>query len=297
MPLYLTNVAQMHAIRNFSNITSQLNTCYQRLSSGKRINSAKDDPAGLQIADRLTSQINGYKQGNRNLNDGLALTQTMDGALDETVNMLQRIRTLAVQAASGTYSDNERMSINSEVQQLCQEITRISKKTTFGGAPILGVASGGFYVRGGIAIQCSGAAGDTITIPGFASGFSMSGLSSYTNCATSSSFIQKDGDSVRFSLSSAQNAQSVLANIDKYIGAVSSYQGTLGGLQNRFESAIRLNDTMATNLSDARSRIQDTDYAEEAANLAKLSVQQQVATMMMQRIGQSKNIILSLLQS
>ena len=125
----------------------------------------------------------------------------------------------------------------------------------------------------------------------------MSGLSSYTNCATSSSFIQKDGDSVRFSLSSAQNAQSVLANIDKYIGAVSSYQGTLGGLQNRFESAIRLNDTMATNLSDARSRIQDTDYAEEAANLAKLSVQQQVATMMMQRIGQSKNIILSLLQS
>lgn len=133
MALYLTNIAAMHNMRSLSSINAGLDTVYKRLSSGKRINSAKDDPAGLQIADRLTSQINGYKQGSRNLSDGLALAQTMEGALDETTDMLQKIRTLAVQAANGTYDDASREAINSQVQQLCQEITRIGKKTTFGG--------------------------------------------------------------------------------------------------------------------------------------------------------------------
>ena len=116
MALYLTNIAAMHNMRSLSSINAGLDTVYKRLSSGKRINSAKDDPAGLQIADRLTSQINGYKQGSRNLSDGLALAQTMEGALDETTDMLQKIRTLAVQAANGTYDDASRVAINSQVQ-------------------------------------------------------------------------------------------------------------------------------------------------------------------------------------
>lgn len=145
MALYLTNIAAMHNMRSLSSINAGLDTVYKRLSSGKRINSAKDDPAGLQIADRLTSQINGYKQGCRNLSDGLALAQTMEGALDETTDMLQKIRTLAVQAANGTYDDASRAAINSQVQQLCQEITRIGKKTTFGGTVILDGNQGGFY--------------------------------------------------------------------------------------------------------------------------------------------------------
>ncbi|MGN0914773.1 MAG: flagellin [Succinivibrio sp.] len=295
MALYLTNITGMHCTRTLSNVTSQLDTVYKRLSPGFRINSAKDDPAGLQISNRLTSQINGYKQANRNLNDGLSIAQTMEGALDETVNMLQRIRVLAVQAANGTYDDISRATITGEVEQLCQEITRIAKHTNFGGQTLLN-GKEGFFLTGGIKIQASGNAGDYITIPGFEDGFSLSGLSSYLGLS-SSNFITMGSEGLRFSLSTADNAQGVLGNIDKYISAVSAYQGTLGGVQNRFESAIRLNDIMGENLSDARSRIRDTDYAEEAANLAKLSIQQQICANLLPQIMQNKNIILSLLSN
>lgn len=291
MALFLTNTALQSCTRYMSNITSSLNTVYKRLASGKRINSAKDDPAGFQIANRLTSQINGYKQGNRNLNDGLSYAQAAEGALDETVNMLQRIRVLAIQAANGTYDDGSRSAINAEVEQLSLEITRIAKKTNYAGIPLL---SGGSK---GVLIQCSGQANDTIEIPCFSSGFTVSGLATYLNADASSFFETTADGEFRFSLSTAQNAQDVLANIDQFINAVTAYQGTLGGVQNRFESAIRLNDVMAENLSDARSRIEDTDYAEEAANLAKLNIQQQVCAMMMKQAAQSKNIILQLLQN
>ena len=138
MALYVnTNVSSINAQRKLANSTLALNTSYQRLSSGLRINSSKDDAAGLQIADRLTSQINGLNQGNRNANDGIALAQTIEGALDETTNMLQRIRTLAVQAANGTNTEKDRKALQEEVNSLCQEITRIGQKTTFAGAHVL----------------------------------------------------------------------------------------------------------------------------------------------------------------
>ncbi len=138
MALYVnTNVSSINAQRKLANSTLALNTSYQRLSSGLRINSSKDDAAGLQIADRLTSQINGLNQGNRNANDGIALAQTIEGALDETTNMLQRIRTLAVQAANGTNTEKDRKALQEEVDSLCQEITRIGYKTTFAGAHVL----------------------------------------------------------------------------------------------------------------------------------------------------------------
>ena len=138
MALYVnTNVSSINAQRKLTNATNSLNTTYQRLASGLRINSAKDDAAGLQISDRLTSQINGLNQGNRNANDGIALAQVMEGALDETTNMLQRIRTLAIQAANGTNSSKDRESIQQEVTQLCTEITRIACKTTYAGEVVL----------------------------------------------------------------------------------------------------------------------------------------------------------------
>ena len=138
MALYVnTNVSSLNAQRKLTNATNSLNTSYQRLASGLRINSAKDDAAGLQIADRLTAQINGLNQGNRNANDGIALAQTIEGALDETTNMLQRIRTLAVQAATGTNTTQDRQSLQEEVTALCHEITRIAEKTTFAGQEIL----------------------------------------------------------------------------------------------------------------------------------------------------------------
>lgn len=296
MPLYLTNIASMSAVRSLNNVTSGLDTVFQRLSSGKRINSAKDDPAGLMIADRLTAQINGYKQGSRNLNDGLSVAQTMEHALDESKGMLQRIRTLAIQAASGTYSDEERKAIDIEAQELCNEITRISKSTTFGGAQILSGNTGGlFSSNGSIDIQCSGNVGDKISIPGFQDGFSMSGLASHLQISTSANYVKTNGSSLTFSLTSAANAESVIGCIDKYINSVSTYQAQLGAVQNRMESAIRLNGTMHENLSDARSRITDTDYAEEASKLAELMVRQQVIASLFSRIINSKSIILSLL--
>ena len=138
MALYVnTNVSSLNAQRKLTNATNSLNVSYQRLSSGLRINSAKDDAAGLQISDRLTSQINGLNQGNRNANDGIALAQTIEGALDETTNMLQRIRTLAVQASTGTNTTKDRQALQEEVTALCDEITRIAEKTTFAGQSIL----------------------------------------------------------------------------------------------------------------------------------------------------------------
>ncbi len=144
MALYVnTNVSSLNGRNKLSNATNNLNTTYQRLSSGLRINSAKDDSAGLQISDRLTTQINGLNQGNRNTADGIALMQTMEGALDEMGTMLQRIRTLAVQSANGTNTKADREAITAESDQLGAEITRIAQQTTFGGQKILASAKVG----------------------------------------------------------------------------------------------------------------------------------------------------------
>src|SRR5574344_698801 len=138
MALYVnTNTSSINARRQLSNSTNSLDTSYERLASGLRINSAKDDAAGLQISDRLTSQINGLEQGNRNAQDGISFAQTAEGAMDEMTTMYQRIRTLALQSANGTNSDNDRAALQQEVVQLCSEIDRISRDTTFGGEKIL----------------------------------------------------------------------------------------------------------------------------------------------------------------
>ena len=163
MALYVnTNVSSLNAQRKLTNATNNLNVSYQRLSSGLRINSSKDDAAGLQISDRLTSQINGLNQGNRNANDGIALAQTIEGALDETTNMLQRIRTLAVQAATGTNTEKDRQALQEEVTALCEEITRISQKTTFAGQQVLNGTES--YQNGGLlrVYQRDAAAADTL---------------------------------------------------------------------------------------------------------------------------------------
>ena len=181
MALYITNIAAMSAGRSLSNATSALNTIYQRLSSGLRINSAKDDPAGLQISNRLTSQIEGLKQGSRNASDGQALANTAEGALDEITDMLQRIRTLAIQSANGTNTTADRLAINAEVTELCAEITRISCRTTFGGAKILcGLANVNgestlLNAQGRISIQVGADAYDTIDID-LSQGFALSSI-------------------------------------------------------------------------------------------------------------------------
>src|SRR5574344_692577 len=180
MSIYVnTNVTSLNSQSKLSNATHSLDTTYKRLSSGLRINSAKDDAAGLQISNRLSSQINGLNQGNRNANDGIALAQTAEGAMDEIHSMLQRIRTLSVQSANGTNTTADRNSIQAEVDQLSNEITRIACKTTFGGKQILAGAKKGdsslLDSEGKCAFQVGANADDTISV-GLSSSFTLSGI-------------------------------------------------------------------------------------------------------------------------
>lgn len=295
MSIYVnTNVTSLNTTNKLSKATNSLDTTYKRLSSGYRINSAKDDAAGLQISDRLTSQINGLKQGNRNANDGIALAQTAEGALDEVHTMLQRIRTLSVQAANGTNTTADRTSIQGEVSQLCSEINRIACKTTFGKQEILSGAGKGLVgADGKIAFQVGANANDTTSVS-LSSGFTIEQMKT----AAGSKITTVDDADKRgktFDVSTASKAQDVLADIDSFIGFVDKKRGEFGAVQNRLESTISNQSNIAENESDARSRIRDTDYAEEAANLSQQNIIQQAATSMLTQANSRPQIALSLL--
>ena len=302
MSIYVnTNVSSINTTNKLAKATHSLDTTYKRLSSGYRINSAKDDAAGLQISDRLTSQINGLKQGNRNANDGIALAQTAEGALDEVHTMLQRIRTLSVQSANGTNTTEDRVSIQGEVSQLCAEINRIACKTTFGGSEILsGKDSTGkklLDADGKVAFQVGANHDDTISID-LASGFTVKQMQAA--CGAKDNAIQAgDADGKNhgssFSVCTAENAQTTLGAIDSYIAYVDKKRGEFGAIQNRLESTISNQSNIAENESDARSRIRDTDYAEEAANLSQQNIIQQAATSMLTQANSRPQIALSLL--
>ena len=240
-----TNVSSINGQRNLTNATNNLNTTYQRLSSGMRINSAKDDAAGLQISDRLTSQINGLNQGNRNTNDGIALAQTVEGAMDEMTTMLQRIRTLAVQASNGTNNQKDRDALQQEVTQLSTEITRIACQTRFGGELVLAGADKGIIsAEGTIKLQVGAYNGDTLTMTGFSLGFTVSGIASQGGGATingdaNTDGLLKDGDLVRFSVSTQTVSANTISGVDKLIQAVDKQRAHLGAMQNRMESSIR----------------------------------------------------------
>ena len=295
MSIYVnTNVTSLNTTNKLSKATNSLDTTYKRLSSGYRINSAKDDAAGLQISDRLTSQINGLKQGNRNANDGIALAQTAEGALDEVHTMLQRIRTLSVQAANGTNTTADRTSIQGEVSQLCSEINRIACKTTFGKQEILSGAGKGLVgADGKIAFQVGANANDTTSVS-LSSGFTIEQMKTAAG-SNITTVADADNRGKTFDVSTASKAQAVLADIDSFIGFVDKKRGEFGAVQNRLESTISNQSNIAENESDARSRIRDTDYAEEAANLSQQNIIQQAATSMLTQANSRPQIALSLL--
>lgn len=298
MSIYVnTNVSSLNTTNKLSKATHSLDTTYKRLSSGYRINSAKDDAAGLQISDRLTSQINGLKQGNRNANDGIALAQTAEGALDEVHTMLQRIRTLSVQSANGTNTTADRESIQGEVSQLCSEINRIACKTTFGGSEILsGKDTKGQTLldkNGKVNFQVGSNANDTTSVD-LSSGFTVEQMNGAAK-AGANLIADADNRGKSFGVSTAETAQATLAAIDKFIAYVDKSRGQLGAVQNRLESTISNQSNIAENESDARSRIRDTDYAEEAANLSQQNIIQQAATSMLTQANSRPQIALSLL--
>ncbi|MCK0526743.1 flagellin [Anaerobiospirillum sp. NML120449] len=301
MALYVnTNVSSINAQRKLSNATLSLNTSYQRLSSGLRINSAKDDAAGLQISDRLTTQINGLNQGNRNTNDGIALAQTIEGALDETTNMLQRIRVLAVQSANGTNSAADRKALQEEVVQLSQEISRIAKQTTFAGQAILDGAKVGLIPSNGqLKFQVGANAGNTLSL-NWSLAFHLTGIACQAGVKAEMkkgfTTVKVDNKNVAvFTVETASKATYVLENIDKLIQAVDSKRAGLGALQNRMESTIRNQANISENQSDARSRIRDTDFASETAALTQNNIIQQASQSVLAQANQRPTIALSLL--
>ena len=318
MAVYVnTNVSSLNGHRYLTNVQNSLNTTYTRLSSGLRINSAKDDAAGIQIADRLTSQINGLNQGNRNANDGIALAQTIEGGLDEISNMLQRMRTLAVQSANGTVGADDREAIQKETNALTDEITRIAEQTTFGGKTILKGydANDSIYangvtlatldttknVTGGRLTLHVGANTDNIiTMDVYNFQFDKlacaAGLAKITPAANtpnmSSGFNATDNT---FFLSTQSGANGAIEHIDAMIKVVDSQRADLGAIQNRLESSIRNQSNVSANSADARSRIRDADFAEESANLSQQSIIQQAATSMLMQANTRPQLALSML--
>ena len=316
MALYVnTNVSSLNAQRKLTNSTNSLNVSYQRLASGLRINSAKDDAAGLMISNRLTSQINGLDQGNRNANDGIALAQTIEGALDETTNMLQRIRTLAVQSANGTNSTEDRAAIQREVTQLCYEISRIAKDTTFAGKTILDGAfdatnnPDSLIPENGMLTFHVGSNKDDVIQLDWQNPFNLSGIITLADnlaqaltdalaVGTSSGFFQtSQGAQALFDVRTRDAAENVIGFIDDYIQAVDGKRADLGAIQNRMEATIRNQSNISENESDARSRIRDTDFASETAALTQNNIIQQASQTVLAQANQRPTIALSLLGS
>lgn len=287
MAMYVnTNVSSLNAQRNLSKSTSALDTAYTRLASGLRINSAKDDAAGLQISNRLTSQINGLDQGNRNANDGISLAQTAEGAMDEITTMLQRIRTLAQQSANGSNSTDDRAALQAEVNALSDEITRISQDTTFGGKNLLDGSAGANFD-----FQVGAYANQVISFTLTSYAFGIDGLAKFTG--TTAVFASGVGG---INIQTASAAQSVLAGVDQLIQSVDSKRSELGAVQNRLDSTIRNQESISENVSAARARIRDADFATETANMTKENILQQAASTVLAQANQRPQAALQLLQ-
>ncbi|MCG4453710.1 flagellin [Pseudomonas sp. MMS21-TM103] len=386
-----TNIASLNTQRNLSSSSNALATSLQRLSTGSRINSAKDDAAGLQIANRLTSQINGLGVAVRNSNDGISLAQTAEGALQQSTNILQRMRDLSLQSANGSNSESERTALNSEVGQLKKELDRISNTTTFGGQKLLngdfgtknfqvGAAAnesisvsideistdsldGTFYQTtfgAATAASGAGAADGTVSLTlAFEDGTSevveaellstdtateitdklaaaindanlevgvhKDAAGAYqvinkgdatdptTSALTTITFADTDTTGATFAtvtpgaavttnsikeidITNAAGAQEAVLVIDDALKTIDAQRADLGAVQNRFENTITNLQNIGENVSAARGRIQDTDFAAETANLSKNQILQQAGTAILAQANQLPQAVLSLLQ-
>jgi flagellin len=267
-----TNVSSLNAQRQLFSSGQALNSSFERLSSGFRINRAADDAAGLQISDRLTTQVQGLNQAVRNANDAISLTQTAEGALGEVTTSLQRIRTLAVQSQNGINSSADRTALQKEVTALKNEISRIASDTQFGNLDILkGSFSSKFLVGSN--------GGQTISVNlSRASGFGASGLGI---AATD--------------VSTVDGASTALTSITAAISSIGGARSDLGALQNRFQSTIRNLSNISENIAAARSRIRDTDFAVETAELTKNQIIQQASLSVLSQANQRPQAALSLL--
>jgi flagellin len=276
-----TNIAALRAANSSKMATAGLNTAMERLSSGKRINSAKDDAAGLAIASSMTAQVRGMNQAVRNANDGISMAQTAEGSLAEITNMLQRVRELAVQSASGTYDGGDRTNLDTEVDQLKTQINDILTKSEFNGVKLF---DGNAGASGSVTIQTGANATDTVAL-------SFSALTLTATAGTAGSEA-----STGVNVDTAANATAALTAIDTALDTVNTRRAALGASQNRLSSVVNNLTNNVTNLTDARSRIEDTDFSTETAALAKAQILSQASTAMLAQANQSQQNVLQLLR-
>jgi flagellin len=295
MTVINTNIAAIQAADASNSAAMMQSQAMQRLSTGLRINSAADDAAGLAISNTMTSQIDGMTQAVSNANDGVSLAQTAGGALTEVTNMLQRIRELAVQSSSGTYEASDRAAMQSEVSNLTQQISGILTTTTFNGVNVFAITSGAPAADGSddvtTTIQVGANNGENVVIdsPAFdGSELFGSGQTSYTSAS---------GVTQAMDVSTQAASATTITNVDGVIAEVNATQSALGAAQNRLTSVVANLNTDITNLSSARSQIQDTDYSTETTNLAKAQILSQASTAMIAQANQSQQSVLSLLKS
>lgn len=321
-----TNTASLAAQRNLLGAQNSLTTSVERLSSGLRISRAKDDAAGLGVAENLKKQLNGIKQGIQNINDGISMAQTTEGALAAASEMAQRIVTLATQGANETLSKAQRKSIYSEIAALQTAINDVSNRTTFTGTPLFSGSS--------LSLQVSNMSSDIVTVSSAALAKIGIATTATTGSATGETLLnhitalgtavnRTDAQSATDlqAVTTAQNTYNTApnqANLDAlntaigatmtgafknaqssaaaYLDAITSQRGTLGAFQNQLEYTVANLTDFSTNLSAARSRVIDTDYASETANLTKGQILQQAATAMLAQANQMPNVILTLMK-
>ena len=271
-----TNVPAIRAANASTAAQSMLSKAIDRLSTGKRINSAADDAAGNAIATRMTSLIRGLNQAVRNANDGISLVQTAEGGMNEIINMVQRMRELAVQSASGTLSDQDRTNLQAEVAALRLQVNEVATKTTFNGVQLLDVPQ-------------TPAPAPTISI--------QTGVGSGEIVEIATANVTPVGLAIdTVDIGTAAGAGTALGLLDTALNNITTLQARLGANQNRLQATVSSLINRATNLSEARSRIQDANFSEESTNLAKAQILSQASTALLAQANQSQQGVLSLIR-
>jgi flagellin len=281
-----TNLVSINAQRNLASSQSSLATSMQRLSSGLRVNGAKDDAAGLAIAERMNVQVRGMNVAIRNANDAISLSQTAEGALGRVGDLFQRMRELAVQSANGTNDDSDRVSLNEEFVQLAQEATRTLGGTQFNGRAILASTGTNTFQIG----ANNDTAIDRLTIDNF----NWAGSTDITNVIGTAVISGTDVPTVQ--ITDTGTAQAAIAALDTAIDTVNSERATFGAMQNRFENVVSNLRVSVESQSAARGRIMDADYASETANLSRASILQQAGNAMVAQANQLPQQVLALLR-
>lgn len=281
-----TNVSAFNAQNQLTKTNSMMQTAMERLTSGLRINNAKDDAAGLAIGNTMNAQLRGMSQAMRNANDGISLAQTAEGGLNETNSILQRMRELGVQAANDTNTSGDRQKIAEELSQLASEVDRIANTTTFNGQKILASANTtGFAIQVDASVATNGTGTIQVSV---ASAGTLSGLGVTAGMSTTSGAASQ--------ISSQSAAMAFVANIDTALGNVNTMRAQFGAVQNRLGSAISNLQNVSENISAAKSRIMDADFAAEVANNSRAQILQQAGTAMLSQANQSQQSVLSLLR-